>query len=144
MVFSDDVDMVIAPGIEGQLGILPKHTPMLTALTIGELRAKKGDEELSFAIGGGFMEVYKDRVIVLADTAERAEEIDIARAEAARQRAMEMLKERARLSREEFARAEARLRKAITRIKVAQRRRPAPPKPSVKIETGEEEQPSNV
>ncbi len=123
MVFSDDVDMVIAPGIDGELGILPKHTPMLTALGIGELRAKKGGDELSFAIGGGFMQVYKDRVIVLADTAERAEEIDIARAEEARKRAMELLKERERLSRKEFAKAEARLRKAIVRIKVARRRR---------------------
>ncbi len=123
LVFSDEVDMVIAPGVEGQLGILPKHAPLLTALSIGELRVKKGQEELSFAIGGGFMEVYKDKVIVLADTAERAEEIDIARAEEARHRALELLKERGRLSREEFAQAEARLRKAITRIKVAQRYR---------------------
>jgi F-type H+-transporting ATPase subunit epsilon len=123
LVFSDEVDMVIAPGVEGQLGILPKHAPLLTALSIGELRVKKGQEELSFAIGGGFMEVYKDKVIVLADTAERAEEIDIARAEEARRRALESLKERGRLSREEFAQAEARLRKAVTRIKVAQRYR---------------------
>ncbi len=123
MVFSDEVDIVIAPGIDGELGILPKHAPLLTALGIGELRARKGDEEFSFAIGGGFMQVYKDRVIVLADTAERAEEIDIARAEEARRRAMELLKERGRLSREEFAQAEARLRKAITRIKIAQRYR---------------------
>ncbi len=123
LVFSDEVDMVIAPGVDGQLGILPKHAPLLTALSIGELRVKKGQEELSFAIGGGFMEVYKDKVIVLADTAERAEEIDIARAEEARRRALESLKERGRLSREEFAQAEARLRKAVTRIKVAQRYR---------------------
>lgn len=123
LVFSDEVDMVIAPGVEGQLGILPKHAPLITALSIGELRVKKGQEELSFAIGGGFMEVYKDKVIVLADTAERAEEIDIARAEEARRRALESLKERGRLSREEFAQAEARLRKAVTRIKVAQRYR---------------------
>lgn len=123
MVFSDVVDMVIAPGVDGQIGILPKHAPLLTALSIGELKARKGEEEFSFAIGGGFMEVYKDRVIVLADTAERAEEIDIARAEEARRRAMELLKERGRLSREEFAQAEARLRKAVTRIKIAQRYR---------------------
>lgn len=123
LVFADEVDMVIAPGVNGQLGILPKHAPLLTALSIGELRARKGEEEFSFAIGGGFMQVYKDRVIVLADTAERAEEIDIARAEEARRRALELLKERGRLSREEFAQAEARLRKAITRIKIAQRYR---------------------
>ena len=139
MVFADDVDMVIAPGIEGQLGILPKHAPLLTALTIGELRAKKGEEELLFAIGGGFMEVYKDKVIVLADTAERAEEIDIARAEEARRRALELIKERKRLSREEFARAEARLRKAITRIKVARRRRTIPRRPSTRAERERQE-----
>jgi F-type H+-transporting ATPase subunit epsilon len=118
-VYADDVDMVIAPGIEGQLGILPNHAPLLTALTYGELRAKKaGEEDLSVAIGGGFMEVLSDRVTVLADSAERADEIDLERAEAARRRAEGRLKRR----REEdidFARAEAALRRSLVRLKVA-------------------------
>jgi F-type H+-transporting ATPase subunit epsilon len=79
LAYSADVDMVVAPGIEGQLGILPRHAPLLTALTYGELRVKREGQEESFAISGGFMEVQPDRVTVLADTAERAEEIDLER-----------------------------------------------------------------
>jgi F-type H+-transporting ATPase subunit epsilon len=121
-VFSEDVDMVIAPGIEGELGILPRHAPLMTALTYGELRAKRGDEVQSFAISGGFMEVLPDHVTVLADTAERAEEIDIERAEAARRRAEERLRDRSRED-VDFARADAALRRSLIRIKVARSRR---------------------
>ena len=94
VVFSEDVDVVVAPGVEGQLGILPHHAPLMTTLQPGELRVKKGGEEFSLAISGGFLEVRPDRVIVLADTAERAEEIDVARAEEAKRRAEESLLER--------------------------------------------------
>jgi len=122
LVYSEDVDMVIAPGIQGQLGILPRHAPLLTALTYGELRAKRGSEENSFAISGGFMEVQPDRVIVMADTAERAEEIDLERAEAARRRAEERLRARAQ-NQADFTRAEAALRRSLLRIKLADARR---------------------
>jgi F-type H+-transporting ATPase subunit epsilon len=122
LVYSEDVDMVIAPGIEGQLGILPSHAPLLTALTFGELRAKRGDGEESFAISGGFMEVQPDQVIVLADTAERAEEIDLERAEAARRRAEERLRVRARDG-VDFTRADSALHRSLIRIKVAETRR---------------------
>jgi F-type H+-transporting ATPase subunit epsilon len=87
-VYSEDVDMVIAPGVEGQLRILPHHTPLLNALTYGELRVERGDEEESFAISGGFIEVQPNHVIVLANAAEHAEEIDLARAEASLHRAI--------------------------------------------------------
>ena len=93
-VYAEDVDVVIAPGVEGQLGILPHHAPLMTTLQAGELRVRKGGEEVSLAISGGFIEVRPDRVVVLADTAERAEEIDIARAEEAKQRARERLSEK--------------------------------------------------
>ena len=126
MVYSDNVDMVIAPGFEGQLGILPHHTPLMTTLLPGELRVKKGDEEVSLAISGGFLEVRPDRVVVLADAAERAEDIDVERAEEARKRARE------RLSQElepgiDGARVEAALRRSLARLKVAEtaRRRKA-------------------
>jgi F-type H+-transporting ATPase subunit epsilon len=122
VVYADDVDMVIAPGIEGQLGILPRHAPLLTALAYGELRIKKGGEEDILAIGGGFMEVLPDRVIVLADSAERAEEIDLDRADAARRRAEERLKQ-SRSEEVDFARAEAALRRSLARLKVARKRR---------------------
>ena len=69
VVYSEDVDMVIAPGVEGQLGILPHHAPLMTILQSGELRVKKGEAEDSLAISGGFLEVRPDRVIVLADAA---------------------------------------------------------------------------
>ena len=121
VVYSDEVDAVIAPGIEGQLGVLPHHTPLMTILGAGELVARKGGEEFSLAIAGGFLEVRPDRVIVLADAAERAEEIDLERAEAARRRAEE------RISRPttevNMARAEAALRRSLARLKVAEKRR---------------------
>ena len=79
-IYSQEVDMVIAPGVESQLGILPHHTPLMTILQPGELRIKKGGEEVSVVISGGFLEVRPDRVIVLADAAEKVEEVDIARA----------------------------------------------------------------
>jgi F-type H+-transporting ATPase subunit epsilon len=122
LAYSADVAMVVAPGIEGQLGILPRHAPLLTALTYGELRVKREGQEESFAISGGFMEVQPDRVTVLADTAERAEEIDLERAEAARRRAEERLRDR-RAQDVDFAQAEAALRRSLTRIKVVEARR---------------------
>jgi len=103
------------------LGILPKHAPLMTALDVGELRFKRGDEEESFAIGGGFMEVLPDRVIVLADTAERAEEIDLERAEAARQRAEKLLKEKP--PGVDIRAIEGALRRSRVRLKVGRRRR---------------------
>lgn len=128
VVFSDEADMVIAPGIEGVLGILPRHAPLLTALQIGELRIKKGEEEVSMAIGGGFMEVLPNKVIVLADTAERAEEIDLARAQAARERAERLLGERAEGV--DRSAIEGALRRSQIRLKVARlRRRPREARP---------------
>ncbi len=123
--FSDDVDVVVAPGIEGQLGILPHHTPLMTMLQPGELLVKKGGEEFYIAVTGGFLEVRPDRVIVLADAAERAEDIDIARAEEAKRRAEEQLRERA--PGVDMAKADAALRRALTRLEVVQRRRKRKP-----------------
>ena len=120
-VYSEDVDVVVAPGVEGQLGILPHHAPLMTVLQPGELRARKGGEELILAITGGFLEVRPDRVIVLADAAERAEEIDVARAEEAKRRAQEQLRERT--PGVDLFRAEAGLRRALARLQVVQRRR---------------------
>jgi F-type H+-transporting ATPase subunit epsilon len=120
VVYSADVDIVIAPGVEGQLGILPHHAPLMTILQAGELVVRKGGQEESLAISGGFLEVRPDRVIILADSAERAEEIDIARAEAARKRAEERLRDRKAAGLDE-TRAEAALQRAVTRISVAEK-----------------------
>lgn len=130
-MFDDQVNMVIAPGTEGVLGILPRHTALLTALTYGELQIKKeGEDDQFVAIGGGFMEVQPDHVVVLADAAEYAEEIDVARAEAARQRAEERLGQ-AKAGELDFAQAEAALRRSALRLKVAARRRGGRERPSV-------------
>ncbi len=119
-VYSGDVDMVVVPGVEGQLGILPHHTPLMTALQPGELRLKKGENEVSLVVTGGFLEVRPDRVVVLADAAERAEEIDTARAEEAWKRAQKRLAEKRALGIDE-SRAEASLRRAMTRLAVVEK-----------------------
>ena len=119
-VFSDDVDIVIAPGVDGELGILPSHTPLMTTLKAGELVSRKGAEEYSLAISGGFLEIRPDRVIVLADSAERAEEIDIARAEEAKKRAEKRLTEKYDPG-VDAAKVEATLQRALARIKVAEK-----------------------
>ncbi|MFL5758434.1 MAG: F0F1 ATP synthase subunit epsilon [Thermomicrobiales bacterium] len=120
-VFTEsDVDMVVAPGSDGTLGILPRHAPLITTLSAGELRIKKGGAEQSLVVFGGFMEVTPDKVVVLADTAERAEEIDLARADDARRKAETDLGNRA--SELDLAQAEAALRRASVRLRVGQRR----------------------
>ena len=121
VVYSEEVDLVVAPGIEGQMGILPHHAPLMTALQVGELLVRKAGEEFSLAISGGFLEVRPDRVIVLADSAERSEEIDLARAEEAKRRAEERLSHPT--TEIDVARAEAALRRSLIRLKVATRRR---------------------
>jgi F-type H+-transporting ATPase subunit epsilon len=119
VMYSDDVDMVIAWGTEGQLGILPSHAPLMTMLQPGELIVKKNDEESYLAVSGGFMEVRPDKVIILADACERADEIDVARAQEAKRRASELME--ARTAEVELATAEAALRRSMVRLKVAEK-----------------------
>ena len=126
-VLEDDVDMVIAPGIEGQLGILPRHAPLLTALQAGEIRLKKGGQEVALMVTGGFLEVRANKVTVLADAAERAEEIDLARAEEAMRRAQERV--RTRGADMDLERAATATRRAAVRLKLARRRAPRGPAP---------------
>jgi len=118
LVYSGPVRLVSAPGAEGRLGVLRGHAPLLTALAPGELRLQPvgEDEEISLAIGGGFLEVSADRVVVLAHSAERAAEIDLERALQARERAQARIRDRdeaaAERARQAMARAEARIRVA--------------------------------
>jgi F-type H+-transporting ATPase subunit epsilon len=121
VVYSEEVDAVIAPGAEGQLGILPHHAPLMTILDAGELVVRRGAEEDTLAISGGFLEVRPDRVIILADQAERAEEIDVERAEAAKARAEQRLKERGITPGIDEARLEASLKRALARLSVAEK-----------------------
>jgi F-type H+-transporting ATPase subunit epsilon len=122
LLYSEDVDMVIAPGIDGEVGILPHHAPLLTALNFGELRVKRGGGEESFAIGGGILEVTPEQVTVLADSAERADDIDLARADEARQRAEVMLTEGPPADEDSLAALDAALRRSQIRLKVARKR----------------------
>ena len=125
VVFRGEANMIIAPGVEGEMGILPRHAPLLAALEEGELLVRgvggMAQEDISIAIGGGFIEVLNNRVIVLADSAERAEEIDRGRAEQARQSALERLKDYK--DKPDLAAVEAALRRSKARLKVAKRRR---------------------
>lgn len=117
----DDVDMVVAPGLEGTLGILPSHAALVSLLSQGELRVKKGGSEESLVVFGGFIEILDDRVIILADSAERTVEIDLERAARARQSAEEALRNREEVV--DLAEAEAALRRAAIRERIGQRRR---------------------
>ncbi len=123
-VYSGEADMVVAPGSEGVLGILPRHAPLLTTLQTGELRIKRDNNEEALFVAGGFMEVSHNVVTVLADAAERAEDIDTARAEEARRRAQASLEQRA--ENVDRGTMEGALQRAIGRLKVAEttRRRP--------------------
>jgi F-type H+-transporting ATPase subunit epsilon len=124
-VLDEQADMVIAPGGAGELGILPRHIPLITTLKPGELRVKHGTAEEAFAVTGGFMEVRHEgdgsAVIVLADAAERAAEIDLARAEEAKRRAEQRLADAT--AGVDAVRAQAALLRAIARIRVAERHR---------------------
>lgn len=125
MIFSEDVSAVIAWGVEGQLAILPHHAPLMTMLQPGDLMIRKDKEEEYVVISGGFLEVRPDKVIILADACERADEIDIARAEEAKKRAQETMKAAPLTA--DAAMAEASLRRSLARLKVAEKRRRKPP-----------------
>ena len=120
-IYSGDASAVVADGIEGQLGILPHHAPLITMLKPGELLIRKDREETYMAITGGFLEVRPDKVIILADACERCDDIDLERAEAAKHRAEERLK--THIPGIDLQRAEAALRRSMIRIKVAEKRR---------------------
>jgi len=125
-VYSEEIEEVIVPGIDGEMGVLPSHAPLMTILAPGELLIKQEGDEVVLAVSGGFIEVRPDHIIILADTAERAEEIDIARAEEARKRAEQVKLDVSAGSAEAALAAEAALKRALTRIKVARRRRERP------------------
>jgi F-type H+-transporting ATPase subunit epsilon len=132
-IFDDEAEMVIAPGADGQLGILPRHAPLLTTLAVGELRLRQRGVDETLFVAGGFLEVNHDVVTILADDAERASEIDEQRAEAARNRARELLSRRD-LGGDAAAAAAAELERSVGRLRVAElhrqrggRRRQLPP-----------------
>ena len=126
-VLKDDVDMVIAPATEGVIGILPRHAPLLTALHPGVMVLKRGGTEELLALSGGFLQVSRDRVLVLADTAERADEVDEARAQEARARAEAAVAQAVQTNALEAQAARAALQRSLVRLNVARRRRQRSP-----------------
>jgi F-type H+-transporting ATPase subunit epsilon len=121
-VYEDDVDMVVAPASEGYVGILPHHVPLFTTLGPGEFKVKKGGVEETLAVFGGFMDVRGDRVVVLTDAAEHAEEIDATQAQQARERAQQVLAAGPASAADE-QRARAELQRALVRLRVSEGRR---------------------
>jgi F-type H+-transporting ATPase subunit epsilon len=121
LAFSGEVDAVVLPGSEGELGVLPHHAPLVSTLGVGELRYRKGGEEESFAIVGGFLQVRPDRVVVMAETADMASEIDLEKAQQAKREAEKALESRSGEA-ADLAVARAELQQALLRIRVAERR----------------------
>ncbi len=123
LVYEGDVDIVILPGEAGEMGILPNHAPLLSTLQFGFLKVRSGDAEEVFTIAGGVVEVQPDIVTVLADAAENVEEIDISRAEAARRRAEEFLKQGPPPDTDTYLAMEAALKRSNLRLEAARRYR---------------------
>ncbi len=121
LAFEDDVDSVTVPGVEGELGILPHHAPLVSMLGFGELRIRKGGSEELFAIVGGFVQVRPDKVVVMAETADLAAEIDVEKAQEARREAERAL-EGGFQEGADLSAARAALQQALLRIRVAERR----------------------
>jgi F-type H+-transporting ATPase subunit epsilon len=129
MVFAGDADIVVLPGTDGEMGILPHHAPLLTTLKIGIIKVRSGGKEEIFTVAGGVAEVQPDIVTILADAAENVEEIDVARAEAARKRAEEILAKGVPPDTDSYLKMEAALRKSNLRLDAVKRYRHTPPKP---------------
>jgi F-type H+-transporting ATPase subunit epsilon len=121
LAYSDTVDSVVLPGAEGEMGILPHHAPLLATLGVGELRIRKGSEEEFFAIAGGFVQVRPDKVVVMAETADMAAEIDLEKAQEARREAERAL-ESGYSEGADLSLARAQLQQALLRIRLAERR----------------------
>jgi F-type H+-transporting ATPase subunit epsilon len=123
IVYQDEVDIVVLPGIEGVMGILPNHAPVLSVLQFGVITVRKQNEEHFFTVAGGLAEVQPDQVTILADAAEDVDEINIERAEAAKRRAEEVLKEGVRMDTDEYLAVQAALRRSTLRLTAVQRYR---------------------
>jgi F-type H+-transporting ATPase subunit epsilon len=119
LIFSDEINEVVAPGSEGEFGVLPKHIPFLTTLKIGMLTYKKDSKTGHFFVNWGYAEIGPDKVLILTDSAEKAENIDVERAIAAKKRAEERFKQIENFAQ---ARSTASLERALTRIQIADKK----------------------
>ena len=120
-VFEDTVNQATLPTTDGEITILPNHRSYIASLKSGEMMLRKGEEEILLSISGGFVEFHDNELIILADTAERAEEIDLKRAEEARQKAEELKTQRISMDEDEYARVAAAIQKESARIRVAKK-----------------------
>jgi F-type H+-transporting ATPase subunit epsilon len=120
-VFEDDITQATLPTTDGEITILPNHRSYIASLNPGEIMIKKDDEEVLLSISGGFIEFHGNELVVLADTAERAEEIDLKRAEAGRKKAEEIKDQAVSMDEEEYVRVAAAIQKESARIKVARK-----------------------
>jgi F-type H+-transporting ATPase subunit epsilon len=123
LVFEGDVDIVVIPGQDGEMGVLPNHAPLLTTLQMGVVKVRIGSEEEYFTVTGGLAEVQPEVITVLADAAENVEEIDIARAEEAKRRAEELLEQGPPADVDRYLAIEAALRRSNLRLEMARRYR---------------------
>ena len=121
LAFSEEVDEVVLPGVLGEFGILPGHVPFLSTLQVGPVVVKKAGGEIYYAVSGGFVEVHEDHVIVLAETAERSDEIEVERVLESKAKAEKLLIELKDISSTEFMRAELRLKRALVREEIARK-----------------------
>lgn len=137
VVYESEIDYVTLPTVEGEIAILPNHLPIISILKAGELCVKEGDNLIAMVISGGFLEFKNNTLTVLADTAERVEEIDLIRAEEARKRAEELKTEK-RVDEREYAMLASRIEKELARIKVARKYRHRS-RPSISTENIEEQ-----
>ena len=133
VVLKDEVDQITIPTAEGEITVLPNHIPLIAVLRPGEIVAKKGKEEIAMACSGGFIEVTGDKVLILADTAEKAEELVEAEIEKARERAEKILEEK-HVDAEKYADAAGALERELARLKVARKRGRARTAPSIRVE----------
>ncbi|MBN1535096.1 MAG: ATP synthase F1 subunit epsilon [Anaerolineales bacterium] len=139
MVFSGNADMVIVPGISGEMGILPNHAPLLSTLKFGVLKVRYQGQEEIFTIGGGVVEVQPDMVTILADTAENIEEINVALAEEAKRRAEKLLEETPPADEDSYLKIEAALKRSSLRLEAVKRYRASHPVRRPVVDEGEKE-----
>lgn len=133
VVLKDEVDQITIPTAEGEITVLPNHIPLIAVLRPGEIVAKKEEEEIAMSCSGGFIEVTPDKVLILADTAEKAEELVEVEIEKARERAQKVLEEK-HVDVEKYTEAAAALERELARLKVARKRGRARTAPSIRVE----------
>lgn len=138
VVYQDEVDEVVLPTKMGEIGVLPNHLPIVSSLQAGEILIKKEGQETPLAVSGGFVEFNSNQMTILADTAERVEEIDEQRAEAARQRVQELLNQQRGRESVDFTALAAKMERELARLKVARKYKNIRKTPPIKIDQSEE------